>query len=106
MFVCVCPALAPHLGDACACVVVVRFASGGTLQVDRRLLNYASTDLYKRSAQHLQEDAGRDDAWEASPTPVSPGRVPNGGGYLSIGAPRGPLESRVAKDPLPKHRSL
>ena len=66
-FVCVCPSLAPRLGDACACVVVVRFASGGTLQVDRRLLNYASTDLYKRSAQHLQEDAGRDDTWEASP---------------------------------------
>ena len=67
-FVCVCPSLAPRLGDACACVVVVRFASGGTLQVDRRLLNYTSTDLYKRSAQHPQEDAGGDDAWEASPT--------------------------------------
>ena len=67
-FVCVCPSLAPCLGGACACVVVVRFPSEGTLQVDRRLLNYASTDLYKRSAQHLQEDAGRDDAWEASPT--------------------------------------
>ena len=67
-FVCVCPSLAPRLGGACACVVVVRFPSEGTLQVDRRLLNYASTDLYRGSAQHLQEDAGRDDAWEASPT--------------------------------------
>ena len=75
-FVCVCPSLAPRLGDACACVVVVRFASGGTLQVDRRLLNYASTDLYKRSAQHLQEDAGRDDAWEASPHQTERGRHP------------------------------
>ena len=65
---CVCPSLAPHLGGAYACVVVVRFPSEGTLQVDKRLLNYASTDLYGGSAQHLQEDAGRDDAWEASTT--------------------------------------
>ena len=77
-FVCVCPSLVPRLGDACACVVVVRFASGGTLQVDRRLLNYASTDLYKRSAQHLQEDAGWDDAWEASPTAPVEGFFANG----------------------------
>ena len=35
--------------------------------------------------------------------PVSLGRVPNGRGYLSTGAPRGPLESWVSIDPLPKH---
>ena len=66
--VCICPSLAPRLGGAYTYVVAARFPSEGTLQVDRRLLNYASTDLYKGFAQHLQEDAGRDSAWEASPT--------------------------------------
>ena len=65
-FVCICPSLAPRLGGAYACVVV-RFPNERTLQDDKRLLNYVSTDLYRGSAQHLQEDIGRDDAWEASP---------------------------------------
>ena len=67
-FVCFCPSLAPCLSGACAGVVVVHFPSEGTMQVTKRLLNYASTDLYRGSAQHLQEDTRWDDAWEASPT--------------------------------------
>ena len=64
-FVCVCPSLAPRMGGACACVVVVRFPNEGTA---KRLLNYSSTHLYNGFAQHLQEDTGWDDTWEVSPT--------------------------------------
>ena len=45
----------------------MRFPNGGTLQVAKRLLNYAYTDLHRGSVQRLEEEAGRDDTWEVSP---------------------------------------
>ena len=44
-------------------------------------------------------------AWRTQVCPSHMGGSPNGRGYHSTGAPRGPLESRVTNDPLPKHSS-
>ena len=66
----VCAFITPCLHPIYAhfCAYIVCFPMEDTYKLSKESLYRSSIDLPRGSALRLQEDAGRDDTWEAAPT--------------------------------------